>query len=153
MYTAEEKKGMRQEFWDRFRSYSAVRRRQKGKPAKWIMNNTGINQLKLKFEFDERSASVGIDIETRNDERRLELFEKLEQLKTILHKKVGCDMEWELEHILENRKSISRISLSLTDVSIYDQGSWERVFPFFYKNMMKIESFYEEYRDILKYRD
>ncbi len=150
MFTAEDKKAMREEFWTRFHSYSAVRRRQKGKPAKWIMNNTGIRQLKMKFEFDEDKASVGIDIETRNEERRLELFEKMEQVKKILHTTVGQEMHWEPDRVQPNGKSISRINLEMTGVSIYDRKSWEIVFPFFYKNMMKIESFYDEYRDFLK---
>ncbi len=151
MYTSDEKKAIREEFWTRFRSYSAIRRRQKGKPAKWIMNNTGIRQLKLKFEFLENCASVGIEVETRNDDRRLDLFGKLEQLKTILYEALGSEMKWELEHQLGNGKSVSRVSLELPGVNIYDRETWESVFPFFYKNMMRIESFYEEYRDFLKF--
>jgi len=114
------------------------------------MNNTGIRQLKLKFEFDEHSAITGIDIETRNTDRRIDLFGKLEQLKTILENTMGTKADWELEHILENGKSISRVSVKLDNVNIYNRDDWPKVFPFFYKNMMKIESFFEEYRDILK---
>ena len=150
MYSTYEKKQIREEFWNRFRDYSAIRRRQKGKPAKWIMNNTGIRALKLKFEFEGTKASVGLDIETRNLDRRLELMDKFESLKTILHQAVGQEMNWELEHTLENGKSISRICLELDDVDIYDRDCWQTVFPFFYKNMMKLEAFYEEYRDVLK---
>ncbi len=150
MYSIEQKKILRQEFWERFRSYSAIRRRQKGKPARWIMNNTGIRQLKLKFEYGERMASVGIDIETRNMDKRLDLYDKLEQLKNILHQAMGQEMKWELEHILDNGKSVSRICLEMHEVNIYNKDTWHTVFPFFYKNMMKIESFYEEYRDFLR---
>jgi hypothetical protein len=153
MYSAQEKKEIRQEFWTRFRDYSAIRRRQKGKPAKWIMSNTGIRQLKLKFEFDETRASVGIDIETRNLDRRIELYEKLESMKTVLHNIAGSELNWELEHLLENGKSISRISKVMENVSIYDRNCWPEIFPFFYKTMMKMEAFYEEYRDILKQKN
>lgn len=150
MFSKEEAKNLRLEFWTRFEKYSAVRRRQKGKPAKWIMNKTGIKQLKLKFDLDTKRASVGIDIETRNMDKRLELFEKLEELKPLLEKKVGDEISWELDHLLPNGKSISRIALEKSGVSIYDKESWPEIFPFFYKNMTKIEDFFEEYRDILK---
>ncbi len=150
MYSPEEKKNSRLEFWNRFKSYSSVRRRQKGMPAKWIMNNTGIRQLKLKFEFDEHKAFVGIDIETRNVDRRLELFGRLEMLKTIFHKSMNQELNWELEHLLANGKSISRTGLEIQNVNVYDPECWPKVFTFFYKNMMKIEAFYEEYRDFLK---
>jgi len=151
MYSKEESKSMRLEFWSRFDQYSALRRRQKGKPGKFIMNRTGIKQLKLKFEFNEHEAVTGIDIETRDMEKRLGLYEKLEQLKPVIEAKLGQEITWELDHHLANGKSISRISMRLSNVGIYEKESWKKVFPFFYKNMMKIEEFYEEYRDFLKY--
>jgi hypothetical protein len=150
MYSKEDAKSLRLEFWSRFENYSSLRRRQKGKPARWTMNKTGIRQLKLKFDLDTEKATVGIDIETRNLDKRLELMDKLESLRTILEKVVGSGLIWELEHILPTGKSISRICLEKNGVSIYDKETWPEVFPFFYKNMMKIEEFFEEYKDYLK---
>lgn len=151
MYTKEELKNIRLEFWNRFKEYSTLRRRQKGKPAKWIMNNTGIKQLKLKFEFDENQAVVGIDIETRNTDKRIELYDKMEKLKKILEDKLQQPLIWELDYVQASGKSISRICLKKEGVSIYNKETWPEVFPFFYKNMMKIEDFYEEFRDVLKH--
>ena len=151
MLTRDESKHLREEFWERFRNYSAVRRKQKGKSGLWIMNHTKIPQLKLKFEFGKEKAIVGIDIETRNVDKRIELFGKLEQFKTILETTMGSEMKWELEYLLENGKSISRIYTEKSDVNIYNKEDWPEVFPFLYKNMMKLEKFYEEYWEVLKY--
>ena len=151
MLSKDESKQLREEFWKRFRDYSSVRRKQKGKPSNWIMNYTKIPQLKLKFEFETTKAIVGIDIETRNVDKRLSLFGKLEEFKTILETTMATELKWELEYELENKKSISRIYLELNDVSIYNKEDWPKVFPFFYKNMMKLEKFYEEYWEVLKY--
>lgn len=150
MYSKAESKEIRLEFWNRFEKYAAVRRKQKGKPAKFMMNRTGIKQLKLKFHFDENSASVGFDIETRNIDKRIELFGKLEELKSLLEKTLENKMIWELEYILRTGKSISRIAVVKEDVNIYNKDTWPEVFPFFYKNMMKLEFFFEEYREILR---
>lgn len=150
MYTREEAKQIRLEFWDRFEKYSALRRRQKGKPSKFIMNKTGIRQLKLKFDFDTNRAIVGIDIETRNLDKRIELFGKLEELRSLLEKELGTELNWELEYFLPTGKSISRISLTKSNVNIYDKETWPEVFPFFYKNMMIFEAFFEEYREYLR---
>jgi hypothetical protein len=150
MYSQEEEKRLRLEFWDRFENYSAVRRRQKGKPSKFMMNKTGIKQLKLKFHFDTTHALVGIDIETRNLDKRIELFGKLEELASILENSIGSSLTWELEHILPTGKSISRVSTIKSEVNIYNRECWPEVFPFLYKNMMKFESFFEEYRDFIR---
>ncbi len=151
MYTREEAKEIRLEFWQRFSSYSAIRRRQKGKPAKWIMNKTGIRQLKLKFHVDTHHALTGIDIETRNMDKRIALFNLLEELGVRLEETMGTEMEWELEHILPSGKSISRVSVKLDGVSLYNRNDWPDIFKFFYRNMMKLEAFYEEYADLLKH--
>ena len=57
MLTKDESKYLREEFWTRFRNYSSVRRKQKGKSALWIMNHTKISQLKLKFEFETEKSN------------------------------------------------------------------------------------------------
>jgi len=150
MLNKEESKQLRQDFWTRFKNYSSVRRKQKGKPALWIMNHTKISQLKLKFEFETEKAIVGIDIETRNLDKRIDLFGKLEQFKTILETTMGTEMIWELEYTLTNGKSISRIYTEKTGVSIYNIEDWPEVFSFLYKNMMKLEKFYEEYWEGIK---
>ena len=150
MYSREEARQIRLEFWDRFKNYSAVRRRQKGLPAKWMMNNTGIRQLKLKFDFTDNAAITGIDIETRNEDRRLELFSKLEELRTLLEKALGQEMKWELDFPLPNGKSISRVYVELPGKKIYNKDDWPEIFPFFYKNMLKIETFFKEYKEWIR---
>jgi hypothetical protein len=74
MYSREEAKIIRQEFWDRFNSLSAKKRAAKKLPGKWMLNHTGIRALNLKFHVDNQVAQVGIDLETRNMDKRIELF-------------------------------------------------------------------------------
>ncbi len=93
---------------------------------------------------------VGIDIETRSMDKRLELYDKLETLKKLLHEAMGTEMVWELEYERENGKSVSRIYTFIEGVEIYDRGCWGDTYKFFYSNMVKLEGFFEEYRDYLK---
>lgn len=151
MISKDEIKSLRVEFWSEFEKFSAKKKKRYRKPLKWIMNNTGIRQLKLKFEFDDSKASVGIDVETRNLDKRIDIFSKLERLKTILNKSLGHELIWELDHILPTGKSISRVCLELNNVSIYNKENWPVVFDFFYKNMTNFEKVFQEYKDYLKY--
>ena len=151
MYSKEEAKSMRLEFWERFRNYSSIRRRQKGKPEKWMMEHTGIKALSLRFTFDRTDAMVSIDLDTHSMDKRIELYDKLESLKTILEKAMQQELTWEVDFIRENGKSVSRIYTRLDGVDIYNKECWPDVFKFFYSNMMKLESFYEEYKDFLRY--
>lgn len=151
MFSKEEAKKMREEFWDSFRQVYARRRTRKKLPENWMLSQTGIKALNLKFHVDREVAQVGIDLETRNMEKRIELYEKLEAVKRRLEEAMGGPMQWELEYIRENGKSVSRIYLQLENVDIYNRETWARAHQFMYENMMKLETFYREYRDYFKY--
>lgn len=151
MYSKEEAKSLREEFWDRFRTMSTRRRTRKKLPGNWLLTNTGVKALNLRFHVDREFAQVGIDLETRNMEKRLELFEKLESVKKILEEAMQEPMTWEIEYIRENGKSVSRIYLQLENVDIYNRDTWQKTHQFMYEKMMRLEAFYREYRDFFKY--
>ena len=151
MFSKEEAKELREEFWDQFLALSRQRRLRKKLPGDWIFAQTGVKALNLRFHVDRKVAQVGIDLETRNMDKRFELYEKLESVKKILEKTMGEPMIWELEYIRENGKSVSRIYLEREGVDIYERSSWPDAHEFMYKQMMKLEDFYREYRDFFKY--
>ena len=151
MYSKEEAKSIREEFWDMFKTMSARRRTKKKLPGNWLLTNTGVKALNLRFHVDRKVAQVGIDVETRNMEKRLELFEKLESVKKILQEAMQEPLIWEIEYIRENGKSVSRVYLELEDVNIYDRDTWQKTHQFMYEKMMKLEAFYREYKDFFKY--
>lgn len=151
MFSKEEAKKLREDFWDSFNQISASRRARKKLPGNWMLTQTGIKALNLKFHVDREVAQVGIDLETRNMDKRIELYEKLEALKKLLEEAMGSSMNWELDYIRENGKSVSRIYLQSDGVNIYNRDTWAKTHQFMYDNMMKLESFYKEYMDYLKY--
>lgn len=151
MFSKEVAKKLREEFWDQFLTISRQRRIRKRLPGDWILGQTGVKALNLKFHVDRKVAQVGIDLETRNMDRRIELYEKLESVKKILETTLGEPMTWELEYIRENGKSVSRIYLELEGVDIYESSTWPKAHEFMYQKMMKLEEFYREYRDFFKY--
>ena len=116
-----------------------------------MLTHTGIKALTLRFHVDRKVAQVGIDLETRNMDKRIELYEKLEALKKLLEEAMEAPMNWELDYVRENGKSVSRIYLQKENIDIYNKETWSRAHQFMYENMMKLESFYREYNDYLKY--
>ena len=151
MFSKEEAKILREEFWDQFKNLSAGKRARKKLPGNWMLDQTGIKALNLRFHVDREVAQVGIDLETRNMDKRIELYEKLESLKKLLEGAMESPLIWELEYIRENGKSVSRIYLQMEGVDIYMRDTWTEAHKFMYVNMMKLESFFQEYRDLLKY--
>ncbi len=50
---------------------SSRKRKRKKLSGNWLLNNTGVKALNLRFHVDRKVAQVGIDLETRNMDKRL----------------------------------------------------------------------------------
>jgi hypothetical protein len=141
MYSKEETQRLKREFWIAFAEKY---------PRKWLLYDTKIKDFSFKFYVDNKKAQVLIDIEPRNDEKRIAYFEKLEALTTILEEEFVSDLVFEKNYYLENGKTISRIWVEKNGVSISNRNYWEAIFDFLNEKMTALELFYAEYDEFIK---
>lgn len=141
MFSKEDSRKLRQEFWTSFG---------KSFPKKWLLYNTKIKGLSFKFYFDTKKAFVCLDLED-NLENRINCWEKLVALKSILQEEYLPDAIYEEEFYLDNGKEISRIYVPLNQkVSIHNKNTWRDTMEFFNKKMLQFEAFFEEYKEVIK---
>ena len=141
MYSKQENQQLKQEFWVLFANEY---------PRKWILYDTKIKDLSFKFFVDNVKAQVIIDIEHRNDEKRIAYFEKFESFKTILNDDYIQNLVFNKSFTLESGKTISRIWVEINNLSVSKRGDWNAIFDFFYEKMNALEMFYLEYETIIK---
>jgi hypothetical protein len=141
MFSRSESKQLRQEFWVAFG---------KSFPRKWILYNTKIKGLSFKFHFELKRAMVSLDIEPRSLEKRIELWDKIIALRSIITSEYFPNAVFSEALVLENEKEISRVFVLLPNVSIHDKRTWAEAMRFLNDTMMIMEGFYEEFRDILE---
>ena len=140
MFSKEESKRLRQDFWIAFgKSY----------PRKWILYDTKIKGLALKFHFDLKYAMVSIDIEHHDLETRIILWDKLLSLQSILKDDFISEVQFIDSFILANQKEISRVYVEKKGVSIHNKNTWRETMMFLNNTMEKFEAFFIEYRDII----
>ncbi|OBX26939.1 uncharacterized protein DUF4268 [Gelidibacter algens] len=140
MFSKEESRLLREEFWISFG---------KSFPRKWILYDTKLKGFAFKFHFDTKLAMVTLDLED-DLENRINYWEKLQSLKTILTKEFLPEAIFEEEYFLENGKEISRIYVSLDQkVSIHNKNTWREVMEFFVEKMILFEAFFEDYQDFI----
>ena len=141
MFSKEESRILRQEFWTSFG---------KSFPRKWVLYDTKLKGLSFKFHFDTKSALVALDIED-DLENRIKYWEKLQSLQSILQDDFLPDAIFEEEHFLDNSKEISRIYLPLEQkVSIHNKNTWLVVMEFFNEKMSLFEAFFEDYKEVIE---
>jgi hypothetical protein len=141
MYSKEETQRLKREFWIAFAEKY---------PRKWLLYDTKIKDFSFKFYVDNKKAQVLIDIEPRNDIKRVAYFEKLEALKNILEEEFIKNLVFEKEFNLENGKTISRIWVEKLGVSVSNRNYWDEIFDFYNEKMNALELFYAEYDEFIK---
>lgn len=140
MFSKEASRKLREDFWISFgKSY----------PRKWILYRTQIKGFSLKFHFTINQAMVSIDVDAHL-EQRIDLWEKLMSLKTIIKSEYLPEVIFEDSLILENKKEISRLYVIQKDVSIHNKNTWRTTMEFLNSNMLLLEAFFIEYKAILE---
>lgn len=141
MFSREEAKQIRQEFWTSF-----------GKefPHKWLLYDTKMKEVQLKFTFEHKVAQVSLDITDKDDLIRSYYFEKLLSLKTVLTESYLPEIIFAENYELPEGKYVSRIYVEMDKVNIYNKEYWPEVKQFLAENMLKLEEFFEDFRDFIK---
>ncbi len=141
MFSKEESKRLRQDFWIAFG---------KSFPRKWIRYHTNIKGLSLKFHFHLKFAMVSLDIESDDLEQRIKLWEKATSLRSILLSDYLPDAIFDDSYVLSNQKEISRIYVSLPDVSIHNKNTWQETMVFLNNQMQSLEAFFLDFKEFLE---
>ena len=141
MYSREESKKVRQEFWTSFG---------KNYPRKWLLYNTRIKDLSLKFTFTRSIAEVSIDLDASDEIMRQYYFEKLQSLQTILKEEFLPDAVFAEAYELENKKVISRVYVTKEAVNIHNRKQWPEVQEWLAEKMSALENFFLEYKDFIE---
>ncbi len=141
MFSREESKRLREQFWT---SFGIVYR------TKWIRYNTKIKEIELKFTFTRKYAKVSLDIIDADELIRAYYFEKLLSLKKIIVSEYLPKAQFEEFYELPEEKLISRLFVQQDGVSIHNRQQWPEVMSFLNKNMLQLEAFFKDYREVLE---
>jgi len=150
MYSKEETKQMRMDFWEGFKKYSVPKRRAVGKNREWMLQKTGIKSVSLKFDLQKDKACVGIEIFHRDKYKEGLYYEKFESLRGILYDVFGDTITWLPDYISEEGRQFAFICVEKEHVGIHKPKTWEETYRFFYENMTKFEDVFTEYKDFIK---
>ncbi len=141
MFSKEEAKKLRHDFWIEFKEIY---------PRKWLLHYTNIKEVSLKFTFNNKIAEVALVADSDDALIQEYYFEKFWSLEKILKTEYFPNIIREADYYDEFRKHSSRVYIQLENVNIYNRKCWEEVQDFLYDNMSKMELFFYEYEDFIK---
>lgn len=115
----------------------------------WLMYHTQIKGLELKFTLSRSMVSTMIEINHKDEDRRLRIFEALNDYRMLIDD--GIDkVEWQLVALNETGREVSQVRIVLPDVDYLDQARWPEVFAFMYSSMSQLENNFLDIHDSLK---
>lgn len=148
MWSKEEIKQLRIDFWNGFKRYCSKHKIYR----KWVLTGVKIKSTQLKFYADEEKALVLFQIDHKSDLRRYEVFECFMSYRKLMAADCGEDLKWEEDYRGLGERPVSAIYFELLGVNIYHSEDWERIYSFFAEKMPLLEEAYWEYRDLITER-
>lgn len=147
MYTKEEKREIRIQFWDGFKRYSKKRGR---KMTSWVLKGTQIKEAQLKFDLSENGAFVMLQIDSKFESKRNLVFKSFEKYKPVIMETCGDSLIWEKDYHIKGFKDVSLIYFQLKEASVFNKEEWEKYYEFLFEGMTKLEAAFLDVKEVVQ---
>ena len=108
MYSKDELKNLKLEFWESFAAFCEVQPYLRGRKKIWTLYDTKVKGVELKFDATREGAFVILEVNHRGEEARLEMFERLTWYKDTLETDFPEGLTWDIcfVRVPENRSPV-----------------------------------------------
>jgi hypothetical protein len=135
-------------FYTSFGKYMKNEVSKTGLKVKWINYQTGIKQLYIRLDANQKHARVCIDLQHKDNDIRELHYEQFIELKKVFTEMSELKWEWKEIHFNEYNDQSSRIYTELENFNIYDKSTWKTAFNFYKKSMFHIDEFWYDYKEL-----
>lgn len=149
MYTREEAKQLKKDFWNGFDAFCSELPRFKYRKKKWILYNTKIKGIELKFDATRDGAFVIMEFNHRSLSRRRQMFEIMEKYRVVFDQ-YFADAIWQTDYEKPCGTIVSRIYRHMGGLDIHRREQWPDFYPFLSKEMVHLERGFSEMKDLFE---
>ncbi len=150
MYSKEEKKQNRFDFWNKLENQLDKKRNPHGSKVNWMSYNTGFNDIYFRMEATEDAVRLCVDIQMSDEGIRELFYQQFEEFATILEGYFKGKLIWQKDFEHSNGRTISRLSMEKYDVNILRKSDWDKMHLFLKINFVKLDEFWCEYGEVFK---
>ena len=139
MYSKEELKRLKLEFWESLAAYCEVQPYLRRRRKIWTLYNTKVKGVEMKFDANRKGAYVILEVNHRNEADRLEMFEKLTWYKEQIEQDLPEELIWDICFIRENGEQVARIYAAKEGLDLHRRTDWGEMFSFMATKMYLLE--------------
>lgn len=150
MYSKDELKSLKLEFWEAFAAFCEVQPYLRERKKIWTLYNTKVKGVELKFDATRSGAYVILEVNHRQEELRLEMFERLTWYKDTLEQDFSEGLIWDICFVRETGKEVARIYWGKEGVDFHRREHWGEFFTFMASQMYLLERNFMSIADYLR---
>ncbi len=139
MYSKDELKNLKLEFWESFAAFCEVQPYLRGRKKIWILYDTKVKGVELKFDATREGAFVILEVNHRGEEARLEMFERLTWYKDTLETDFPEGLTWDICFVRDTGKQVARIYTFKSGIDFHRRQDWGEFFSFMASQMYLLE--------------
>ena len=139
MYSKDELKNLKLEFWESFAAFCEVQPYLRGRKKIWTLYDTKVKGVELKFDATREGAFVILEVNLRGEEARLEMFERLTWYKDTLETDFPEGLTWDICFVRDTGKQVARIYTSKSGIDFHRRQDWGEFFSFMASQMYLLE--------------
>lgn len=139
MYSKDELKKLKIEFWESFAAYCEVQPYLRRRRKMWTLYNTKVKGVELKFDANRKGAYVILEVNHRQEEERLEMYERLTWYKETLEMDFPDGLIWDCCFVRETGNEVARIYVAKEGLDLHRREHWGDFFSFMARQMYLLE--------------
>ena len=150
MFTKEEKKILTHRFWSQFDDFCDTIPELAWRKKKWILHDTKISHIALKFDIKQNSIMVAIELNHKSEYRRLRVYDLIERYRVLLNEGFDTPLLWDYCYITETGQEVCRIYVEKVGIDFQKTDQWPVIYEFFASNMRQMQDNFLEIQEALK---
>jgi uncharacterized protein DUF4268 len=147
MYSKQQASLIRKNFWTSFGQYMKPLVSVSGEPVNWLNYKTGIKHIFFRMDVNNKQASIAIEL-TQPDPLLLEqLYDQLQQVRSILEQTTGEQWQWQPAVTDEDGKIFGRVRTILQGVNVFNSDDWPAIISFLKPRIIALDEFWNIVKD------
>ena len=150
MYSKEELKQLKKEFWEGFGTYCSEIPALKSRKSKFMLYNTKMKGVELKFDATRDGAFVILEINLHDAKARFEKYEQFEQYKSVMEKQFPGGLIWDFAYVRECGTEVCRIYTQKNGIDLHRRIQWMEFYQFMSTEMLKLERAFKTVKEAIE---
>lgn len=149
MFSKEEIIERKKVFWEAFETRMKKHRSAfNGNKINWSHYRTNMPHIYFRLETNSNDVKLCIDLQHKNEGIRELIYEQFIEVRKVMNSYFENELEFVKHQKHNNGLYVSRIFTSLENVNYLSDNDQKKILDFFEKNLLALDDFWSEYRDL-----